>query len=148
MPDLPAQSPVALMVSVALRRLFVGWTFLFTTVSIATFMIAPDVLVPSMLIGIASLIVSVGALLPGWALRRTENDLATRTDHYLGTIVAAMAIRVVGTVALFLLCRYEMGLPLQTIAFFVCGWYVLLTSIEVSLLARAAKSLTKNTESN
>ena len=148
MPDLLARSPITSIVITALRRLMLGWAAVFVVVSLVTYLIAPDVLVPSMLIAIASLIISVGALLPGWKLSQSENASATPTDHYLGTIVAAMAIRVVGTVALFLLCRYEMGLPPQTIAFFVCGWYVLLTSFEVSLLARAAKSLTKNTESN
>jgi hypothetical protein len=52
-----------------------------------------------------------------------------------------MGIRALGTVALFLLCRYQMGLSLHTLAMFVCGWYALLTSIEVALLAHNAKSL-------
>lgn len=148
MPELSARSPVATIVSLTLRQLMTGWAVLFVVVSLFTYFIASEMLATSVLIAIASLIISTGALLPGLKLSQSENAKATPTDHYLRTIVAAMTIRVLGTVALLLVCRYEMGVPLQATALFVCGWYIVLTSIEVSLLARAANSLTKITESN
>ena len=52
-----------------------------------------------------------------------------------------MIIRAVGTVALLVLCRYQMGLPVETIVLFVCGWYIALTAFEVYWLAQKAAGL-------
>ena len=63
------------------------------------------------------------------------------------TCIGAMAIRTVGTVALFLGCRYQMGLPMETIAILVCSWYVLLTTSEVLLMAAGASEINARPES-
>ncbi len=53
----------------------------------------------------------------------------------LGRFVAfsiGMMIRIVGTVALFLLCRYHMTTGTTQLAAWVLGWYVYLTIVEVA----------------
>jgi hypothetical protein len=62
--------------------------------------------------------------------------------------VAAMIIRVIGTVALLVVCRYEMVLPLETIVLFVCGWYLVLTGLEVHWLSGQAKNLNADTSAS
>ena len=57
-----------------------------------------------------------------------------------------MAIRSLGTVALFVACRYHFGEESQTVVFLVIGWYVYLTSVEVYSLARGISSLDRNSE--
>lgn len=53
---------------------------------------------------------------------------------------AGMAIRILGTVALFLACRYQMGASPETLATLVLGWYLYLTLIEISVVvARSSK---------
>jgi len=147
------RSDLSPIVLVSLRRLLMVGAMLFGLVSLVTYFVVPDMLMQSILISLASVSISAVALLPG-LMKLDDTNSENPIDRQLQTagalvttIYAAMAIRVTGTVALFLLCRYQMDLPIQTIALFVCGWYALLTSAEVSLLARAAKSLTKNTES-
>ncbi len=137
----------------AIRRFAVAWLLLLAISSVATYLIAFEAFGASLVIAIASGFVSLVAMLPGLMIERRMDEKTAETNSLISSIFAAMGIRVTGTVALFLLCRYEMGLPQQTIAFFVCGWYVLLTSIEVSLLvlsvhSLSVKSLTTNTESN
>ncbi|MGI9474946.1 MAG: hypothetical protein ACR2NZ_25670, partial [Rubripirellula sp.] len=78
------------------------------------------------------------------ASRANGSQNSTRTMQFIVACVAAMAIRVAGTVALLVACRYQMGLPLQTMAFLVCGWYVVLTSVEITWLAKGASSLDSN----
>ncbi len=51
-------------------------------------------------------------------------------------LFAGMGIRLAGTVALFLTCRYHMATSSEMIAGMTIGWYVLLTSVEVFVLAR------------
>ncbi|TWT49711.1 hypothetical protein Pla22_49110 [Rubripirellula amarantea] len=54
---------------------------------------------------------------------------------------AAMAIRSLGTVALFAVCRYQFAEVVNQVAFLVIGWYVLLTVTEVVSLSRGAAVL-------
>jgi len=135
------------------------WSISFALVSLATYLFAPEMLLQSAWIGLASGAVSAAALLPSFKLDSFKldrvnsvtnpEDLGDRqmreANAYTVSIFGAMAIRVTGTVALFLLCRYQMGLPLPMIALLVCGWYVLLTSVEVSLLARSTETLSAKT---
>ncbi len=83
-------------------------------------------------------LVAVVALLPGllvagWSTAsprgRAENDYST-------PLMASVILRLVGTVALFLLCRYQMAAADELIAAVVVGWYVFLTIVEVTALAR------------
>lgn len=140
-------SPAWSIMFMLLRRLFSLWAVLFMAVSLLVFWLAPNLISASMLIAVASGFISAIALLP--CLRRTNasSNQTTSGEQQVAAIFLSMAIRVLGTVALFLFCRYQMGLPPQTVALMVCGWYALLTSFEVFLLARSPNLLTTSTES-
>lgn len=89
----------------------------------------PALLSMAVIIAIASVLIACLSMLPG-LLRRAQSG---------GIVVAVMAgimIRLIGTVALFLTCRYHMASPVEMIAAMTIGWYVLLTSIEVFVLIR------------
>ena len=90
------------------------------------------------LLGLASGVVSFVALLPGVILGAPTSGLANRAGVFMVACAAAMALRVMGTVALFVVCRYQMGLSLETLAIHVCSWYAFLTAIQVRLLAKSA----------
>lgn len=51
-------------------------------------------------------------------------------------MVFGVMIRLTGTVALFLSCRYHMATPTTWVAAMTIGWYVLLTFVDISVLAR------------
>ncbi|TWU30962.1 hypothetical protein [Novipirellula artificiosorum] len=69
------------------------------------------------------------------AQRRIEQG--AEFGRFLFAWAAAMMFRLVGTVALFLFCRYQLAEPEGWLALIVLGWYIYLTTIEVSTLARA-----------
>ena len=85
-------------------------------------------------------------MIPGWVIGRTAGiQRAGESSVALIGVVAAMAIRFSGTVALFVVCRYHFGEESQSVAFLVILWYLSLTSIEVFSLARGIMSLDQNT---
>ena len=95
----------------------------------------------ALVLAVASLLIAYGSLLPLKlgrddrvdGVRADERALASRRASRL---VAGVMIRLLGTVALFLTCRYHMASSLGVIAAMTIGWYVLLTSIEVVVVAR------------
>lgn len=110
------------------------------------------------MISLASAGLSVAAMVPGIVVgravtmgqlpeevakneRRRRAELSQRSQICLIGIGAAMTIRVVGTVALFGVCRYHFGEPPYEAAAFVIGWYVFLTSMEVFFLSRGIVDL-------
>ena len=98
----------------------------------------------AMLIGICSGMIAVISLTPGliieFSLRDTHSEEGPR--DYTSAVLAGILIRLLGTVALFLLCRYQMAPSADTIAGWILGWYILLTATEVVVLAkRLPKSL-------
>ena len=98
----------------------------------------PELLWSALWISFASGVVSLFALLPGILIGGEAKSPASRANVFMVGCVAAMAIRVTGTVALLVTCGYQMHFPLQTLAIFVCGWYVLLTALEIVWLAKAS----------
>ena len=98
----------------------------------------------AMLIGIGSGMIAVVSLIPGliieFSLREAHSNEGPR--DYTPAVLAGILIRLLGTVALFLLCRYQMAPSADTIAGWILGWYILLTATEVVVLAkRLPKSL-------
>ena len=94
-----------------------------------------------MLIAVASLTVShaslVPALLAGRAMaHRAGCDRSHVGQQQSGLMVVGVMIRLTGTVALFLTCRYQMATPTTWVAAMTIGWYVLLTFVDISVLAR------------
>lgn len=95
----------------------------------------------ALVLSVASLLIAYGSLLPlkfgrdgrDHGVRVDESELASRRTS---SLVAGVLIRLLGTVALFLTCRYHMATSVGIIAAMTIGWYVLLTSIEVFVLAR------------
>lgn len=98
--------------------------------------LAPEWLTPSLLIAAASGSISLAALLPGAFLQRSSGPNVSPSQLLMQAAMGAMAIRIVGTVALTALCQYHMGESMRPMAFLILGYYVVLTSAEVALIAR------------
>ncbi len=133
-----------------------GWTLAATVACLLQAWWSPKWAILMLVIALGSGLIAVMSMLPGIFLRvpKTESlphepfQKTAMTAHlFLLGSVAAMAIRFVGTVALFAACRYQFELPAKTIAVFVCSWYVLLTSIEILCLAREAASIDSASDS-
>lgn len=101
----------------------------------------------ALVIAVASGVIAAVAMLP--SLRavasrpagetgssRPQGEAANRWSGISAAVMAGTVIRMVGTVALFLTCRYHMASTTEMIVAMTIGWYVLLTSIEVIVLGR------------
>lgn len=115
----------------ALRVTAVGWLFAATLSVICQALIARQYLATVMVIAVASGVVATIALVPGLVAGRGTS----RRDHST-TLMVSVILRLTGTVALFLLCRYQLAASDELIAGYVIGWYVFLTVIEITTLAR------------
>ena len=97
-----------------------------------------DALIIAVSSGIIACLSMLPALFQGW--RDEPGQRLSESNHpwqrFTVCLLAGMMIRVTGTVALFLTCRYHMSASTELIAGMTIGWYVLLTSLEVSALAR------------
>jgi len=138
--DSPAVESLASLIGAVLRKLIAVWLVAAAVSFVVTWAIVPELIGASVLVAIWSGLISIAALLPGRRLGRSIHPLGD-AGALPTVIVLAMAIRVTGTVALLLFCRYQMDHQLPTLALLVGAWYLLLTSVEVSLLARGARSL-------
>lgn len=80
----------------------------------------------------------LGGLLTAKSVESRRGEVATTADWtgLAAAVALGMSIRVLGTVALFLTCRYHMATSTEMIAGLTIGWYVYLTSVEVFVLAR------------
>ena len=126
------------------------WVVLAFFSSIAVYYTAAEMIWPTTFIAAMSGLISICALIPGMALaappfpvesKLSRRERIERSGLFLVGVLATMIIRAVGTVALLVLCRYQMGLPVETIVLFVCGWYIALTAFEVYWLAQKAAAL-------
>jgi len=131
-------------------RMLLVWAALAVFSSVAVYCFAAELLWPTTFIAVMSGLISICALIPGMTLATpqfpVESKLSRqhriqRSGLFLVGVQATMIIRVIGTVALLALCRYQMGLPVETIVLFVCGWYIALTGFEVLWLAKKASAL-------
>ena len=131
-------------------RMLLVWVILAVFSTVAVYFSAADLLWPTTFIAVMSGLISICALVPGMTLASprfpVESELSRRqriqrSGLFLVGIQATMIIRVIGTVALLVLCRYQLGLPVETIVLFVCGWYIALTAFEVFWLAKKATVL-------
>jgi hypothetical protein len=116
----------------SLTWLFVGGSGRVTSI------VKPD---EALVLAVVSLLIAYGSLLP-LKFARDDRDDGVRVDQTelasrrTASLVAGVMIRLLGTVALFLTCRYHMATAVGVIAAMTIGWYVLLTSIEVFVVAR------------
>ena len=111
---------------------------------------SPDAVTAAFIIAIASLLIAIVALSPlAWIAKSrkhlsrsdvTQSNSTQSNASFDQSLIApfmfGIALRLFGTVALFLLCRYQLGQPPETIAALVAGWYVWLTAVEVFSLAQ------------
>lgn len=95
-------------------------------------------------ITIASGLIAAVTMLAAPLLSRVWHGRQRQTGPMSEFFVAALAgmiLRVIGTVALFLTCRYHMAASVEMIVGMTIGWYLLLTSVEVVTLARELTNL-------
>jgi len=131
-------------------RMLLVWAVLAAFSSVIVFFSASELLWPTTFIAVMSGLISVCALIPGMTLamppfpvesKLSRQQRIQRSSLFLVGVQATMIIRAIGTVALLVLCRYQLGLPVETIVLFVCGWYIALTAFEVFWLAKEAAAL-------
>lgn len=101
-------------------------------------------------ITIGSGLVATVAMLIGAMLNRSlcppyhANDsvhAANPAAAMLASAVAGMLVRLVGTVALFMTCRYHLAASVEVVGSMTVGWYLYLTTVEVAALARELKRI-------
>ena len=97
---------------------------------------APEWVTSSLAIAAMSGLISIVALVPGVILQRTSGPGIPAALVMMQAAIWATAIRVIGTVALTALCQYHMGDLAQPSVFLILGYYVILTTAEVTLIAR------------
>ena len=139
----------------ALVAVAVAWCVTAIISTAAIFVWLPVAIFPALVIAVGSGLISLLALAPGVISANrsiSQTGSSDGRDHddgrrLIGVCFAAMAIRLTCTVALFVACRYQMELPLETIAILVCAWYVLLTAMEILKLARGTSDLNARSES-
>jgi hypothetical protein len=96
----------------------------------------------------ASIAISIIALCPGMLLPKVgDGGLMQRSFAFTIGCTAAMVFRGVGTVALIPAAGYYLGRPdgtnsqLNVVGLVVASWYVMASTLEVSLLARQGRKL-------
>lgn len=155
-PDMKAETQTAEAISIrglfgkVTSRMLLAWAVMAAFSSLIVYVSASDLLWPTTFIAVMSGLISVSALIPGMTLamppfpvesKLSRQQRIQRSSLFLVGVQATMIIRALGTVALLVLCRYQMGLPVETIVLFVCGWYIALTAFEVFWLAKEAAAL-------
>ena len=127
----------------ALIGVIAGWSVLSATLLFLVDHREAAIFADTLVIAAASGAIACVSILPGMLMQFVlpRAEAADPTAELWGRITAALAagmtIRLLGTVALFLTYRYYMASSAEMIAGMTLGWYVALTSIEVSVLARA-----------
>ena len=122
----------ALLVSVVLMAVACGLT--------AWLWIDKLVLVAA--VGFCSGLLGLVSLEPGCHFKHSQSAEASVgfPEAFFAAISAGLLIRLAGTVALFLWCRYHMPSSLEFCAAMVLGWYVLLTPVEILTVASELRS--------
>jgi hypothetical protein len=107
--------------------------------------LAIDYLRETMLVTLLSGLVAAVSLTPGlvseWSFRLSTHPgqasrAAKANQNYLGPVFGGIILRLVATVALFVMCRYQFAESVNWIAGLTIGWYVVLTAVEVTVLAK------------
>ncbi len=123
---------------VTFRWMLWSWAVGFAGTIFAAAALPSEVGRAAIMIAIASgligcLPVWIGLLPP---VERGQAASASRRSihHFVRGAIGGMVLRAIGTVALFLTCRYHMAASVEWIAAFTIGWYVVLTTVEVVAL--------------
>lgn len=137
----------------ALVGVIVAWTVFTAALLIWTGQQDTQLFADTVVISVASVVIAISSVLPGLLMQfdLASDDSQSQVSQLWGCVTVALAagmmIRVVGTVALFLTYRYHMASSSEMIAGMTLGWYVILTAIEVMVLAKTLpKSASPMTE--
>lgn len=131
----------------ALARTLIATTAILGVICVLVACFAPSHLTATISVALASMLVSAASLTPGMMFRvpvtGVKPNSAGKVNSQLLLLGAAVAmgVRFAGTVALFVVCRYQFGLTEGAVAFHVCGWYAMLTSLEIFFLAHGASAI-------
>lgn len=82
-----------------------------------------------------TIVIATGSLLVAF-LSTIPSMRSGASGSFFRAMLAGISIRLLGTVALFLTCRYQLASSAEIIAGMTIGWYVLLTSVEVVAVSR------------
>ncbi|NND99036.1 MAG: hypothetical protein HKN47_17100 [Pirellulaceae bacterium] len=124
------------------RAVVISWVLLGTLLVGAVALLGPEHFAEVVVITVASGLIAIGSLLPGLLTQRwRENTAKLRSNrrpnpNYASALMLGVLLRLIATVALFVMCRYQMAAPVAWIAALTIFWYVVLTSVEVACLAR------------
>lgn len=137
-----------------LRRISLGWLAVFLCIYLAGAWFLPKEVLESIrdrdyfLLSIGSLLVSYLNVLPLALADRAQdddrlnsNELTAAAEPINGTLLTGIIIRFAGTIALFVLGRYQMASADQSVAFVVILWYVVLSVITTHAVAAEVKKV-------
>ena len=129
------------------KSVLFAWTVAVFVLLVALAVVQPQRLFGSAVIAFCSGLVTVLSMAPGLAMwfSDTASELPkseTEAHHkqFRDFVVASsfgMLFRIVGTVALFLFCRYQLAEPAGWAAAMTLTWYLLLTTVEIVTLCRS-----------
>lgn len=105
----------------------------------------PDLMRECISIAIGSGFIATASLVPGWTAYQWRDVAPTgskatmgkdknESENYINAHLSGMILRLVGTVALFAMCRYQMAASEQWIAGLILTYYVTLTLVEITSL--------------
>ncbi len=118
----------------ALRWIVGSWAVCLALLVVLVSQRNAELLADAMIIAVVSIAIACASLVP--ALCSQGKSSSGQGSELVMGMFAGIPIRFVGTVALFVTCRYHMASTMEMIAGMTIGWYVLLTLIEVITLAR------------
>ncbi len=135
------QRELATVARSAFRAVALLWLLAAAVVFIASTALSTDNAWAAVVITIGSGLIAATAMLapivlPTVKARRMRAGQTGSIHHFFVAAAAGMTLRLIGTVALFLTCRYHLAASTEMIAAMTIGWYIFLTSVEVTILAR------------
>ena len=148
LPKVSVSHPLA----VVFRRVLAAWAVGCLVTALIVCFTDKSLFGPALLISLASGLIAIAAVYAVLQFSRNASGLSnvsglseggSSTDLVSSFMVATM-VRLFGTVALFLWCRYQMGQPPVAIAALVSVWYVWLTCVEVVSLAKTTADLQRS----
>lgn len=140
------KTPVQRVFTGVLLTLGLAWLLAGSFLIAAVALTANNHLRETILVTVLSGIVAAISLVPGlvgeWTPQPSgKNQLTGSNPNHMGPVFGGIILRLIATVALFVMCRYQFAQSVHWIAALTIGWYVFLTSVEVTLLSRRLPNL-------
>ncbi|MGB7344635.1 MAG: hypothetical protein WBD20_10500, partial [Pirellulaceae bacterium] len=127
----------------AAKVVSVVWVLVAVVFLSATRVFAAGHLREMIVISVLSGLIALVSLVPGLVGELTRRfapespTTASEQQNHLGPLFGGIILRMLGTVALFVLCRYQLAGSVKWIAAVILGWYVVLTFTEIAMLAHS-----------